>query len=51
MALAVQHLGQLESMVVAVARKVSLKMDKSTPQDHIKVLVDISVAQQVLEVA
>ena len=49
MALAMQHLDQLEDMAVVVAPKV--EMDGSAPQDCMKVQVDILVAQLVLEVA
>ena len=51
MALAVQYFGQLEDVAVTVARKVALDMDKFSPQDRMKALVDISVSQQVLDVA
>ena len=44
MALVAQHLDRLEDMAIAVAQKVALEMDKSTPQNHMKALVDISVA-------
>ena len=49
MALTVQHLDQLENMVVVVAQKV--EMDGFAPPDHMKFQVDIPVAQLVLEVA
>ena len=49
MVLAEQHLDQLEDMAVEVAPKV--EMDGSAPQDHMKVRVDISVSQLVLEVS
>ena len=45
MALAMQHLDQLEDMVVAVSQNFSLEMDKLAPEDHTKALVDISVTQ------
>ena len=45
MALVVQHLDQWEGMAIMVLRKVDLEMDKFPPQDHMKALVDISVAQ------
>ena len=49
MALAMQHLDQLENTIFEVVPKV--EMDGSDPWDHSKVWVDIPAARLVLEVA